>query len=442
MVILAHSKSPKFWRSCFYSTLDQFASDPDRSLIQGEAFTRNRKISLPLTARLIASLSSNSVRQQTLTFCKNNHTDFTESAFCQARQKFDHLILKNASLDFAHHVSCESSLYKGKYRLIGIDGSCFPILPNLEEPQNLVERYPKSSWALHFNAAFDLENHYYLDYQVQSAVDKNEHGAALEFVRQYDHAGVPIWIGDRLYFSYELASQIENRGQKFLFRMKERNCVSLLPADHPLYQEIDFTSSRKLIHTQKASTRNRPDQYKYVPKGSVSLITPEHPELVFSYRIIIAEISTQNEEDGTPVKTMEYLLTNLSDDEFSTREIKELYHLRWNIEVSFRDLKYVLNGKQVHSRKQNLIEQEIDTAVMVYNLISVISKCAKPRQPGQKYRYQTNRKALSSIVLQFLVGKAAQKEVIWTIQNVVVPIRKNRHFKRAKSSTASTSTWK
>ena len=153
MVILAHSKSPKFWRSCFYSTLDQFASDPDRSLIQGEAFTRNRKISLPLTARLIASLSSNSVRQQTLTFCKNNHTDFTESAFCQARQKFDHLILKNASLDFAHHVSCESSLYKGKYRLIGIDGSCFPILPNLEEPQNLVERYPKSSWALHFNAA-------------------------------------------------------------------------------------------------------------------------------------------------------------------------------------------------------------------------------------------------------------------------------------------------
>ncbi len=50
-------------------------------------------------------------------------------------------------------------------------------------------------------------------------------------------------------------------------------------------------------------------------------------------------------------------------------------HRGWNIEVSFRDLKYVLNGRQVHSRSQNLIEQEIDTAVMVYNLISVISKC-------------------------------------------------------------------
>ncbi len=103
---------------------------------------------------------------------------------------------------------------------------------------------------------------------------------------------------------------------------------------------------------------------------------------------------------------------------------------------------YQTNRKALSSIVLHLIEQEIDTAVMVYNLISVISKCALPSQPGGKYLYQTNRKALSSIVLQFLNGKAAQKEVIWTIQNVVLPIRKNRHFRRAKSSSASTSHWK
>ncbi|WP_283651092.1 IS4 family transposase [Ileibacterium valens] len=439
---MTHSKSPKFWRSRFFSAFDQIGVDPDRSLIQGEAFTRHRKITLPLAARLIASLSSASVRQQTHTFCKNNRISFTESAFCQARHKFDHSILKDASLDFAGQVSAESSLHKGKYRLIDIDGSSFPILPNPEELQNLVEGHGKPHWTLHFNAAFDLENKYYLDYQVQSAVDKNENGAALDFVSQYDHEGIPVWIGDRLYFSYELASQIENRGQKFLFRMKERNCLSLLPSGHPLDQEIDFTSCRRLVNTQKAVTRNSPEQYKYVPRGSVSLMTADQPELEFPYRIIITEISSQNEEDGTPLRTMEYLLTNLSQEEFSTQEMRELYHLRWNIEISFRDLKYVLNGRQVHSRSQNLIDQEINTAVMVYNLISVISKCDLPSLPGGKYLYQTNRKALSSIVLQFLNGKAAQKEVIWTIQNVVLPIRKNRHFKRAKSSTASTSTWK
>ena len=111
----------------------------------------------------------------------------------------------------------------------------------------------------------------------------------------------------------------------------------------------------------------------------MSLSTPDHPELEFSYRIIIVEIESQNEETGEVVKTIEYLLMNLSEDEFSTEDIKELYHLRWGIKVSFRDLKTVLNAEQVHSRSQNLIEQEIDAAVMVFNLISAIAKCASPR---------------------------------------------------------------
>lgn len=180
-----------------------------------------------------------------------------------------------------------------------------------------------------------------------------------------------------------------------------------------------------------------------MPKGSVSLITPDQPELNFPYRIIITEIESYSEKDGTPVKALEYLITNLSKEEFSTEEIKDLYHLRWNIETSFRDFKYVFNGRQIHSRKQNVVEQEIDLAFMVYNLMSVISKCAFPKQPpGGKYEYQTNRKALASVVMEFLAGKATQKEVIWTIENEVLPIRKNRHFKRGKSLSASTSTWK
>ncbi len=142
---MTNSKFPKFWRSRFFSAFYQIGVDPDRSLIQGDAFTRHRKITLPLAARLIASLSSASVRQHTHTFCKKYRISFTESAFCLARQKFDHASLKDASLDFAGQVSAESSLHKGKYRLIGLDGSSFPILPNPEELQNLVELSVKTT---------------------------------------------------------------------------------------------------------------------------------------------------------------------------------------------------------------------------------------------------------------------------------------------------------
>ena len=78
-------KSPKDWRDLFTRTIDQIGEDPDRSLIQGEAFICDRKIGLSLNVRLIASVSSASIRQQTQTYCKNHHIEFSVSAFCQSR---------------------------------------------------------------------------------------------------------------------------------------------------------------------------------------------------------------------------------------------------------------------------------------------------------------------------------------------------------------------
>ena len=47
----------------------------------------------------------------------------------------------------------------------------------------------------------------------------------------------------------------------------------------------------------------------------------------------------------------EVLLTNLSEDEFSVVDLKELYAMRWGIETSFRDLKYSLALSYFHSKK-------------------------------------------------------------------------------------------
>lgn len=45
----------------------------------------------------------------------------------------------------------------------------------------------------------------------------------------------------------------------------------------------------------------------------------------------------------------EVLLTNLSEDEFSVVDLKELYAMRWRIETFFRDLKYSLALSYFHS---------------------------------------------------------------------------------------------
>ena len=43
------------------------------------------------------------------------------------------------------------------------------------------------------------------------------------------------------------------------------------------------------------------------------------------------------------------------------QDIKELYHLRREIETNYRELKYDLDLNTLHSKKRNLIEQEIYT---------------------------------------------------------------------------------
>ena len=55
----------------------------------------------------------------------------------------------------------------------------------------------------------------------------------------------------------------------------------------------------------------------------------------------------------------ECIVTNLKRDAFPPWRIKELYHLRWGIETSFRKLKYSVGLSCFHSKKAEYVEQEI-----------------------------------------------------------------------------------
>ena len=52
--------------------------------------------------------------------------------------------------------------------------------------------------------------------------------------------------------------------------------------------------------------------------------------------------------------TYESIITNLDESEFNIQDIKELYHLRWEIETSYRELKYHLDLNTLHSKKKNV----------------------------------------------------------------------------------------
>ena len=63
----------------------------------------------------------------------------------------------------------------------------------------------------------------------------------------------------------------------------------------------------------------------------------------------------------------ENLITNLPDLDFDIDDFKDLYHLRWNEETSFRDLKYPLCLKAFHSKNYEYIVQEVWARAILYN---------------------------------------------------------------------------
>ena len=126
--------------------------------------------------------------------------------------------------------------------------------------------------------------------------------------------------------------------------------------------------------------------------------------------------------------TYECIMTNLGRDEFSIDDIKELYNKRWGIETSFRELKYAIGLSALHSKKRELIKQEIYARLLLYNFSQRIVQKIKIDKKKRKYNYQVNFTRAFHIIREFLRKESGNKplNVESLIAKEILPIRPNR----------------
>ena len=138
--------------------------------------------------------------------------------------------------------------------------------------------------------------------------------------------------------------------------------------------------------------------------------------------------------------TYECLLTNLAEDEMSFDEFKEIYHLRWGIETSFRDLKYTVGLLYFHSSDQKLIRQEIYTSLTLFNFSRIIVNNSTPVQKAEwKWHYKVNFKTAVTNIRLYLDGKINEEELEKRIKKFLTPIRPERKYSRnVKSQSCKT----
>lgn len=137
----------------------------------------------------------------------------------------------------------------------------------------------------------------------------------------------------------------------------------------------------------------------------------------------------------------ESIATNLDEDEFPLDEIQKLYRMRWEIETYYRDIKYDLDLNTLHSRKRNLIQQEIYAKLLLYNFCRRITGEIKVPKKNRKYEYQLNYVRAYHIIRKFLKEKSRKipPYIESMIAKEILPIRLNRHNRRKLRSKSPVS---
>ena len=344
-------------------------------------FTRKRKLCFRDVVFLLLSMEAKSTTNELLDYFKCAADMPTPSALRQQRDKILPEAFEFLFREFAG-VRNDTALYRG-YRLLAADGSDLAIAP---DPSDFDSYYPRANGQkhyslLHLNALYDLRQKTYVDALVQKSRKANEQRALCDMVDRSDIRNA-ILLADRGYEGYNTLAHVQEKGWRFLFRIKDSACGI-------------------------AAGLSLPDSDTF--------------DVAFSFRVVRFEISENSYET---------VITNL---DYPPDELKQLYAMRWGIETSFRDLKYTIGLSAFHSKKVEHILQEIFARLTMHNFAERITACVVIRRGSKKHAYQANFSAAVHICREFLRGNVLPPDVEALLARFISPVRPGR--KRTRKLT-------
>ena len=276
---------------------------------------------------------------------------------------------------------------------------------------------------------FSLLDKRFTDILVQPARKRNEYSA---FCSMVDSADIPehykvIFFGDRGYTSYNNFAHVIEKGQYFLIRCNDKRASGMMGYPVDTLPAFDEDISLILTRSKAVSKYSRPElffSYRYIYQNApMDYLNDQRTEYDLTLRLLRVQL-----DDGS----YENIATNLPEEEFKAEDFKALYHLRWQEENSFRDLKYSLCLKTFHSKKYDYIVQEVWARVILYNFSSSIIINVTVDREDRAYEYQANYSSALKTCRDFLrihdgIPKINVESLI--AQNIE-PIRPGRTFAR------------
>ena len=322
--------------------------------INEKAFTRERKLKCKDLVLYELNKRGLSTKMEILNFNNINYVENVSApALFKQRKKlnpeaFTYLIQESLK-NFYTNYKKEVKTYKG-YILEAVDGSDFEV-PNTPKAREKYNGKQKQQCArVTVSTCYDILNKYTLDtivekYDYSETEMLKQHMETIEKEKIIDKYK-PIVIADRNYRNLSFFYHAIEKNQKFLIRIGTKVYKEETSKMKTADENIEIKYSRDRISYYKNSD---PNLYEYLKKGNTIKI-----------RCIMIVLETGE---------IEYLLTNLEEDIFSTNDINELYNLRWQTELNYRHLKNDIKIECITSSKEILIKQDVYSQVLVSNIL-------------------------------------------------------------------------
>lgn len=401
-------------------------------------FTRERKITFDGFIRCCIQMEGSTLQNELLKYFNFDPNAPTKSAFIQQRAKVLPEAFEYLFFMFTQKIADIMPLKTlHGYRIVAADGTDINIPYNSLDLESFQKNGDKKGYnQLHLNALQDVLNGFYVDAHLDP--DKKTHERSA-FIRMVDrnYVRVPtIYLCDRGYEGWNVFAHLIESGQKFVIRLKDddsNGIISTYKFDYDENHEFDQYIETTLTWRQTNEIKADREHYTYVARENFDFFSESSDRYFIHLRILCIEIA--------PGK-YEYLATNLECSEFSISDFKELYHLRWNEEGSFRDLKYTVGLLSFHCRKADYIRQEIWAGLILMNFCesiarSVVIDQGSKNSRGRKYTYLVNFATAVCICRAFQKSLLPTTNVTRLISRFIIPVRPGRSFERKMKSQSA-----
>lgn len=403
-------------------------------------FTRKRKIGLSNT--LVQILCSERTAMESEIFETSRRTGMepvSRTAMTNAREKIRPEFLKGifdgSAESFSGRNRGKLRLFRG-YRLLAVDGCKIAVRPDCDEsgsfcPKNVHGKEGGREYEI--SALFDVINHYILNVDVSRRCDEHEMARNQMEWLAGKREEPTIVVFDRGYPDARMMTAMAERGLYYVIRLNS--------AAFKKEQRLLGSESGDIV-TEKEWDIANTNYYRGDSEFREYLLT--HPMKIRLVRFRVGN------------GTIETLATNISPAAMDTRRLREIYHLRWEIETVYRDTKqrYFLSrmtGRKIQSMRLDLWSSLLCANLMLMsvwetehdNRKRLARKKPRIRKSGAVSRivgYRISRTGTSRILRQedlfprLVTGKWVPDKILSQTEERILgkltPVRPGRSYER------------